>query len=409
VERGLPLHFRQENVQVDVLRGDPLRLRQVLLNLVGNAIKFTEQGSVTLTVSQRPREDGEGAWVRFAVQDTGVGIEPDKLQHLFDAFTQADRSIARQYGGSGLGLAISQRLVRAMGGELEATSTPGVGSIFSFELPLVAGDAETLAVVESSQAQAIAPRRILVAEDVEINRQILRTALTRQGHHIVFAQDGVQALELVQREPFDLVLMDVQMPVLDGVEATRRIRKLPGPISGIPIIGLTANVMARERERYLGAGMNACLPKPIEWQQLEAALAEYGDGAGAAVDPLAEDGGGDVGAADLLDDRTLVQLRALTGEEQLAELLRAGMLGYEEHCARLQAPGLSAEAMAREAHRLRGSSGTLGFAAISRLAGTIEEAAERGETPRELVPALRATIAATRQELARRGLVEGEA
>jgi signal transduction histidine kinase/CheY-like chemotaxis protein/HPt (histidine-containing phosphotransfer) domain-containing protein len=407
VERGLPLHFRMEDVQVDVLRGDPLRLRQVLLNLVGNAIKFTEQGSVTVTVSQRRRPGAEGWFVRFAVQDTGVGIEPAKLQDLFAAFTQADRSIARQYGGSGLGLAIAQRLVKAMGGELTATSAPGEGSTFCFELPLPAGDGRAVAVVERAQARAVTPRRILVAEDVEINRQILRAALARQGHEVVFAQDGAQALELVQRERFDIVLMDVQMPVLDGVEATRRIRKLPGPLCGIPIIGLTANVMARERERYLGAGMNACLPKPIEWQQLEAAIAEFGDGTGGVLtlDPVSEPAGLQE-PVELLDDRTLAGLRQLAGDDQVVELLRVGMRGYEDYCDRLQAPGVTAEAMLRDAHRLKGSSGTLGFAAISRLAGLIEDAAARGETPRELVPALRATMEATREELARRGLLQ---
>ncbi len=415
VERGLPLHFRLDEVPVDALRGDPLRLRQVLLNLVGNAIKFTEQGSVAVTVT--PASAQGGRWpgrCASPLQDTGIGIEPAKLEQLFAPFTQADRSIARQYGGSGLGLAISQRLVQAMGGELQATSVPGEGSTFWFELLLATGDARAVAVVENAQAQPVSPRRILVAEDVEINRQILRAALVRQGHHIVFVPDGAQALERVQREPFDIVLMDVQMPVLDGVEATRRIRKLPGPVSGIPIIGLTANVMARERERYLGAGMNACLPKPVEWRQLDAALAQFGEGGGgsAAVDRLVGDGGSGSGSRSepaplaLLDDSTLAGLRQLAGDEQVAELLRIGMRGYDDYCDRMEAPGVSADAMLRDAHRLKGSSGTLGFAAISRLAGMIEEAAGKGETPRELVPALRATMDATREELSRRGLLE---
>jgi CheY-like chemotaxis protein len=256
---------------------------------------------------------------------------------------------------------------------------------------------------------------------VEINRQILRTTLARQGHHVVFAHDGAQALELVQRQRFDIVLMDVQMPVLDGVEATRRIRKLPGPVSGIPIIGLTANVMARERERYLGAGMNACLPKPIEWRQLDAAIAESG-GSGSgdhlgnvgevgscsdamSLDPPASEDGMQW-HVELLDDRTLAGLRQLTGDDQVGELLRIGMRRYDEYCDRMQAPGVTPEAMLRDAHQLKGSSGTLGFATISRLAGLIEDAAGKGETPRELVPALRATMAATREELARRGLLE---
>ena len=398
VERGLALRL-DNRCASDVLRGDPLRLRQVLLNLVSNAIKFTDQGSVTLSVTQRPAPEGDGVRVHFAVSDTGVGIEADKLEHLFAPFTQADRSIARQYGGSGLGLAISKRLVEAMGGRLGATSTPGEGSVFSFEVPLPLGDSQQLEAEERAQHVTSAPRRILVAEDVDINREILRTALARHGHQVAFAKDGAEALAMVQQQPFDVVLMDVQMPVMDGVEATRRIRKLPGPVSTVPILGLTANVMARERERYLGAGMDACLPKPIDWDRLHAAIAQYASGA--QVPPTRAPSAAPPG---LIDEDALEAMRKLTGDD-LPGLIHAGMRGYEESCERMFDPQATAELVHRDAHKLKGSSGTLGLAAICRIAGCIEEAAGQGELPRHLMPQLREAITATRAELVRRGVL----
>ncbi|HEX7889880.1 MAG TPA: ATP-binding protein [Ramlibacter sp.] len=403
VERGLMLLFDNPDEGAQVLRGDPLRIRQVLLNLVSNAIKFTEQGSVTVTVMQRPREDGEGLWVRFAVHDTGVGIETEKLRQLFTPFTQADRSISRQYGGSGLGLAICKRLVEAMGGSISATSTPGVGSVFRFEIPLHRGDPAQLAEGQRRQQVAVSPQRILVAEDVQINREILRTALGKQGHALVFAHDGAEALALVQQQAFDLVLMDVQMPVMDGVEATRRIRKLPGPVASIPIVGLTANVMAREREGYLGAGMSSCLAKPIDWDELHATIAGYANrppppAIAPAPEPSTEP------PAVLVDDGVLASLRNMAGDE-LPGLLRGGMQGYDASVRRMTAADATGEQLQREAHKLRGSSGTLGLAALSQLAERIEDAAGKGQLTRDLVAQLGDTLLATRQELERRGLL----
>ncbi|RYY67488.1 MAG: response regulator, partial [Comamonadaceae bacterium] len=273
VERGLALRDEVLSDRDAVYRGDELRLRQVLLNLVSNAIKFTERGEVVLRVQEREGDAPGRVWLRFEVSDTGVGIPADKLALLFSPFTQADQSTARQYGGSGLGLAISKRLVEAMGGSITVSSIAGTGSTFAFELPLRRG--EIVLQAHGSQPQRARPLRILIAEDVEINREILRTALSRDGHQLLFAHDGAQAVQLAGSESIDLVLMDVQMPVMDGVEATRRIRDMGGRFSMLPIIGLTANVMARERERYMAAGMDECLPKPIDWQLLGATLARH--------------------------------------------------------------------------------------------------------------------------------------
>ncbi|MEJ8836445.1 ATP-binding protein [Ramlibacter sp. AN1133] len=400
VERGLALQVEEDHRPEQLLRGDPLRLRQVLLNLVSNAIKFTDQGSVSVAVTRSAQEDGRQR-VAFEVRDTGVGIPPEKIEGLFGAFTQADRSISRRYGGSGLGLAISKRLVEAMGGEIGVESAPRQGSVFRFAVPLKAGDARGLRTQRQDPVQPLAVQRILVAEDVEINREILRAVLDRAGHRLTFATTGAEALEAVQREPFDVVLMDVQMPVMDGVEATRRIRRLPPPVGQVPIIGLTANVMAREREQYLGAGMDDCLPKPIDWDQLHGALARIA-GAAPAPDPVMDTAAVE---AVLLDEHTLAMLRRMANDEELAELLRVGMQGYEDACAQIEQEGASADTVARQAHKLKGSAGTLGLAAISALAIRLEESALEGPPQRELIVQLRAAVAATRAELERRGLL----
>jgi signal transduction histidine kinase/ActR/RegA family two-component response regulator len=276
IERGLDLTLELDESLPPILKGDPTHLRQVLINFVGNGLKFTNRGGVRISASHRQEQDGR-IRLRFEVRDTGIGIPKDKQAELFKPFVQADRSITRQYGGSGLGLAISKRLVEAMGGTLGVDSLPGVGSRFWFEVVLETGDAAAAEPAKLDPA-TVPPRRILLVEDVELNRRLLQMMLSAHGHEVIFATSGAEAVELVVRERFDVVLMDVQMPVMDGVEATRQIRQMAGPAREVPIIGLTANVLASEQQRYLAAGMNACLTKPIDWDQLFAALARSGGG-----------------------------------------------------------------------------------------------------------------------------------
>jgi two-component system, sensor histidine kinase len=254
------------------LKGDPTRLRQVLINLVSNGLKFTPSGGVSVRASPAPR-DGAQAWVRFEVTDTGIGIaEPERAQ-IFKAFVQADSSTTRRYGGSGLGLAIVKQLVEALGGGVGVDSVPGRGSTFWFDLPFGIGDPGQVVVpVEHIRNQKRSPLRILVVEDVKLNRDLIGHMLEREGHEVEFAVNGAEAVELAKRNQLDAILMDVQMPVMDGIEATRRIRALPVAARCVPIIGLTANVLASERERYLSAGMNVCLTKPVDWAELFAAL-----------------------------------------------------------------------------------------------------------------------------------------
>jgi signal transduction histidine kinase/CheY-like chemotaxis protein len=275
--KGIALVARIAPVIERSRRGDPLRLRQVMLNLLGNAIKFTESGTVSVLVGppadsaeSDPRNAARNAAndrVRFEVTDTGIGIEASEQAHLFERFSQADSSITRRYGGTGLGLAICRELVTLMGGEIGVSSRRGAGSTFWFELPLASASS---GLVQPSDASLPAPRaasrklQILVAEDNAINQQLMVALLRNGGHSPTVVDNGHQAVAAVRNGDYDVVLMDVQMPELDGVEATRHIRALPPPKCRIPIIALTAHAMAGARDEYLAAGMDDFVSKPIE-------------------------------------------------------------------------------------------------------------------------------------------------
>ena len=255
--------------------GDPGRLKQVLLNLVGNAVKFTEQGSVRLHISHVT--GGAGLTVRFDVADTGIGIAPDKQRRLFEKFTQADSSTSRRYGGTGLGLTICRELVELMGGHIWVASTPGQGTTFSFTVrvtePTAAGaDAHDGDV----RTEAVPGLNLLVVEDDAISRSVIKAMLERSGCDIDVATHGLEALDRVEARldrPYDAIVMDVQMPQLDGLETTRRIRGLDGTASRTPIIALTADALPGDRERCIASGMDDYITKPIERRTLIDALA----------------------------------------------------------------------------------------------------------------------------------------
>ena len=252
------------------VKGDPTRLRQILINLLGNAIKFTERGSITLRCGADPNSGG----LVFEVTDTGIGIKPEVLPNLFKAFTQADASISRTYQGTGLGLAICQRLVELMKGSISVASRFGEGSTFSIRLPFAAIEdgVRTEAVKEYTPADVARSLRILVAEDVEINRIIVEAMLSKDGHTVVLVNNGIEAVEAVERDDFDVVVMDIRMPVMSGIEAAQRIRMMAGGKSRIPIVALTADVMEQSREACLSAGINAFVTKPIEMEALNDAI-----------------------------------------------------------------------------------------------------------------------------------------
>ena len=238
---------------------DPVRLRQVLFNLIGNAVKFTLVGGVEVRLAYL--DEGAGRRLRIEVEDTGVGIPKEAREGLFERFHQADNSMTRRFGGSGLGLAITRRLAHLMGGDVGFTSRDGAGSVFWVEL--AAPPAGAIKTIEESCGLLLDGLHVLVVEDNATNRLIATKMLENLGAQVETAEDGLQGLEAVKRSQFDLVFMDVQMPVMDGVEATRRIRALAEPAGEVAIIAMTANAMAHQRDSYLAAGMNGGVAKPL--------------------------------------------------------------------------------------------------------------------------------------------------
>ena len=254
------------------LKGDPTRIRQVLMNLLGNAIKFTERGTITLVVrrlSHKPLK------VHFEVKDTGIGIPEFAQQKIFKNFSQADSSVNRKFGGTGLGLAISKGLAEGMGGTIGFSSKVGKGSSFWFELPLEAGQEVTAAggPLRKRTKEENMQYRILLAEDNELNQLVAKTILAKEGYVVDIVKDGREAIKAVSEKSFDLILMDCQMPEVDGYTAASYIRVMPDPVkSHIPIIALTANALVSDIDRCLEVGMTEHVAKPIEPEKLYAAI-----------------------------------------------------------------------------------------------------------------------------------------
>jgi signal transduction histidine kinase/ActR/RegA family two-component response regulator len=274
--KGLTLVTVIDNTVPLYLRGDSARIRQILINLLGNALKFTHHGGVRLSA----KWESEGALprLRIEVADSGIGVTLAQQQMLFSPFTQADASMNRRYGGTGLGLAISKRLAQLMGGAMGLCSAEGVGSTFWLEIPLKEGEpAVGLSVSkEADNAQALKGYRVLIVEDNQVNLLIARKMLERLGYRVDSAGNGQEALKALEERPFHLVLMDCQMPEMDGFEATARIRaKTDKLYSRIPIIAMTANAMKGDRERCLSAGMDDYLSKPMTSKALERVLAKW--------------------------------------------------------------------------------------------------------------------------------------
>lgn len=272
--KGLTVRTQIDGFEGPLL-GDAARLRQVLMNFISNAVKFTAAGEINVSVGQQA--DGELRRLRIAVTDSGIGVPPDQIDSIFARFTQADASVSRQYGGTGLGLAISKRIIEALGGEIGVISRLDEGSTFWFEISLaVAGtlrDEETgpLGLVAVEQ-----PLRLLVVDDNDVNRELICALLEPFGVLIQTANDGVEAVEAVARSSFDLILMDVQMPNMDGLSATRHIRGAGGhQARRVPIVAMTANVLPEQVARCLAAGMDDHLGKPINPQKLLETLARW--------------------------------------------------------------------------------------------------------------------------------------
>ncbi len=366
-EKGLAIGASVDHLLPPRLAGDAGRIRQVLLNLADNAVRFTHQGRVELRIAALP--DGH---VGFAVTDTGIGIPPRLRASLFT------RTVPGEGGGAGLGLAICRRLVALMGGQIAVDSTPGRGSTFFFDLPLeaAAGDGAP----PGPAPPPAAPARILLAEDAQANRLVTAAILRRAGCTVELARDGGEALAAAEAADFDLVLMDLRMPVLDGCAAARAIRALEGPRGRVPIIAMTASALPGDAGRCLEAGMDGHLAKPLDREALLAAV-------GAALEarprrPRAAAPTPEPGAAPLLDREALEELRAAVGPGRLPRLVTAFLDELHDRLARMR--GLREPARVEaEAQGLKAAAATFGAAALRDAAAALEQAA-RTAPPAEL-------------------------
>lgn len=279
VDKGLTWSLSLPTTLPSPLRGDVAKLNQVLINLLDNAIKFTSRGGVTLDMShlKDKGEDGE-VWVRFEVQDTGKGVSEENVERIFQKFEQENTSTRRMYGGTGLGLAISRHLIEMQGGSLTCTSVLGSGTTFKVELPFAFEQSVAQDQVDLHQEEeSLSGMKVLVVEDLEVNRMLLRHMLRDSGVVMLEAEHGAEALKVLGQEEVDLVLMDLHMPEMDGIEATQAIRKgaVEGVNTALPIVCLTADVFKETKESIFSAGMNDFVTKPIDMHRLHQVLGHW--------------------------------------------------------------------------------------------------------------------------------------
>ena len=389
-QKGIELEFFAEPGVPARILGDPLRLRQILYNLLSNAVKFTEKGRVDILMAATGKAGKE--WLTLTVRDTGAGIAPGKLEDIFEDFTQADGSVSRRYGGTGLGLAITRRLVKMHGGSIHVDSRVGEGSTFRVEMPVERPAAEAPAPVAANNPSpaaadpAAAPRLaelsgaaspcVLVAEDNLVNQRVVAAILSKQGYRVVLAGNGRDALAMMNRHKIDAVLMDVQMPEIDGITATRLIRENPA-WTLIPVIALTAHAMQGDREKCLEAGMNDYLPKPVTPKAVveslrrhlraAAAAARSAAPSGAPHPPIAQPSAPHAGAGtsgnNLSIDAGMARLFVQLAPERLEQIqsaaARQDAVGLQAHAQKLAAAAETVEAgeaarrareLARDAH-----------------------------------------------------------
>jgi PAS domain S-box-containing protein len=391
-EKGLEL---EHNIHIDIpdaVVGDPVRLRQILTNLIANAIKFTDQGKIEIRVESESQSADE-VCLNFSVRDTGIGIPQEEQEKIFEAFEQVDGSTTRKYGGTGLGLAISSRLVHMAGGRIWVDSEVGVGSTFRFTIRLglhekqtqlpdlveraSLDDTDPSSLITSNRTSKSNRRlRILLAEDNEINRMVAIGTLKNMGHHVLAVQNGKEALKALERERFDLVLMDIQMPDMDGVEATKSIRQMEiGTGKRIPIVALTARAMKGDKEKYLGYGMDAYLSKPVKSKHLAEMISRLFVGKN-----LPEALNTSPSQEDVLNETEL--LDQVAGDHNLLrKVVQVFQKEYPERLSIIAEAVDSGDAKMIDsvAHKLKGSTGTLGGHRAMNAAYRLESIGKSGD------------------------------
>jgi PAS domain S-box-containing protein len=384
-QKNIELACRVASAVPDALVGDAERLKRIVVNLAGNAIKFTEKGDVVMSVRIESRSR-EAVMLHFSVADTGIGIPAEKQRRIFEAFGQADSSTTRKYGGTGLGLSISKQLVELMAGRIWVESEEGRGSTFHFTARFDLGEAGRKKIpgrpakIRASAARkrlrhVKRPLRVLLAEDNPVNQELVVQLLTRRGHNVIVAENGRQAIASLERHPFDLVLMDVQMPEMGGLDATQAIREKEKSTGGhIPIFAMTAHAMQGDRERCLAAGMDGYLAKPIEPK----AFVDTIEAASTPARTVVESGDG-TKARDAFDESAL--LGRFSGNRRLFRTL---VETFSNDCPRMMARIRSAlgsrdaKTLADAAHGLKGSVGNFGPSAALDTARKIESIARQG-------------------------------
>jgi len=379
-EKGLSLRLDAAPDLPDQALADPARLRQVLLNLLGNAIKFTDHGEIVLSLAMSPPHS-----LRFSVADTGIGVAAADRDRLFEPFFQADSSASRRHGGAGLGLAICKRLLDGMGGAISYEPRPGGGSVLVVDLPFTA--ATDTPEDDDESIPALPPLRVLVIEDEEVNAQVLTALLVQAGHTVSLARDGAEALALAGHDDFDAVLVDLRLPGMDGFQVTRRLHALLAERGAhVPVIAVTANLMPEDHSACAAAGMVAVVPKPIDPPRLHAALAITQDPSRAM--PMATPSTG------ILDIRLLEQLAEDLGADHLRSLTLNALDVMAERL-RLLAEEQDLAQIADLAHKLAGAAGSHGMAAARLQAKDLEYNARNGDGP-----ACRAVLAQLRTDFA---------
>lgn len=434
-DKGLTLKVIDKFDSGIVVKGDPVRLRQILWNLLSNAIKFTRDGSVTLTIQKVGLTDGGSAWVKdhviqFSVEDTGPGIAADRIDVIFDAFIQEDNSITRKHGGTGLGLSIVKQLTELMGGTIKAESQFGHGTQFVVCVPFAVAttdEADALSLDDDGQqARRVSPLNVLVAEDNEVNAEIARAFLQKAGHNVTHVENGKQAVLMAKEGWVDFIFMDIHMPEMNGIDATRWIR-LTDTGEGLPIVGLTVEAFTERHAQFITAGMNGVLTKPFTEQQLADTLAQFRSDRNNldndVPDPFAsphvtegsakisptqpsviiadnpQDANPDDHGMPIGDETRLNAFCDQIGPEIVSSLLGKAQVTLQIHVDKLHQGIVDVDptAIFEAAHSIKGTSGSMFAIRISELARAIEEQSADVAAVRDLMPEFEDTAKSTKK------------